>query len=369
MSIRRTPNGTWRVQYREGGKQRSRNFRTKAEAEIFDAEVKKKHIMGQPIVRLQDAPKLEDFAISWLAERQDLAAGSVELYADSLQNHVIPHLGDRRVHASELRPADIDKWHRERRASGVGPSALHLARGVLSQVLDTAVLPHELLESNPVKAVKPFPVKRAPANFLLSSDVERLRKFLLDRGEIQSATLIGVLAYAGIRPQDALALEWTHLGKKLSVVQKNVRGEILPGSKTGMSYRREIYLAEPLREDLLAWRRELRNPADGYIFVRPGTSTVWSDSDYMRWRSTIQRRARDGEVPLKKPYDLRHTCASLLASAGWNHLEIAQQLGHKPATSVSVYQHLIMREDEKRISIDDQIRKARDDASKRGNRA
>jgi hypothetical protein len=60
------------------------------------------------------------------------------------------------------------------------------------------------------------------------------------------------------------------------------------------------------------------------------------------------------------PYDLRHTCASLLAAAGWNHLEIARQLGHSAETSVRVYQHLLEIGDGERRSIDVWITEARE---------
>jgi len=63
------------------------------------------------------------------------------------------------------------------------------------------------------------------------------------------------------------------------------------------------------------------------------------------------------------PYDLRHTCASLLAAAGWNHLEISAQLGHSPETSVKVYQHLIQVELGERRSIDEWITEARAEAA------
>jgi hypothetical protein len=49
-----------------------------------------------------------------------------------------------------------------------------------------------------------------------------------------------------------------------------------------------------------------------------------------------------------------------LAAAGWNHLEIAHQLGHSPETSVKVYQHLINAGNGPRRSIDDWITDARD---------
>ncbi len=49
----------------------------------------------------------------------------------------------------------------------------------------------------PVQAVSPFAV-------------ERLRAALAQRGRTTDATLVSVLAYAGVRPEEALALELRH---------------------------------------------------------------------------------------------------------------------------------------------------------------
>lgn len=81
--------------------------------------------------------------------------------------------------------------------------------------------------------------------------------------------------------------------------------------------------------------------------------------DYANWRRSFQRAAREAGLNALSPYDLRHTCASLLAAAGWNHLEIAKQLGHSPETSVRVYQHLLEIGHGERRSIDAWITEAR----------
>lgn len=239
---------------------------------------------------------------------------------------------------------------------------------MLSQVLDAVVLPHELLDSNPIVPVKPPKVPPSEPRFITAIEVERIRRQLIEQGDIESATLVSVLAFVGIRPQDGLALEWGHIGTKLQVIQKNVDGNIQPGSKTGMDYRRQVILPDPVRADLEGWRVASGGSTQGLVFPRPTDRLPWKETDYRNWRSrAFSKAARATGLGNLNPYDLRHTCASLLAAAGWNHLEIAAQLGHSPETSVKVYQHLIQVELGERRSIDEWIAEARVEATQNSN--
>lgn len=360
MSIHQTPAGTHRVYYRQNGRQCSKTFSTKAEADLFDAETKRKKTEGRPIIRAKDAPTLEDFAVRWLVKRDDLSKKTMTGYAHALDKHVFPFLGHLRVHASDLRPAALSQWRDERLEAGTGKSILKEARMVLNQILDTAVLPAELLESNPLASVKaPRPVRQGH-RYLDAVGVEALRQSFLDEDDLLSATLTSVLAHVGIRPQDALALEWVHVGDELTVVQKNVDGEIIAGSKTGLGYRRKVSLSETVAADLGTWGDSRGDSKSKYVFPRPKDGEPWRQHDYSNWRKRkFMRGVELVGVEIERPYDLRHTCASLMASTGSTHVEIAQQLGHSPETSVRFYQHLLQVGNGPRPTMDQQIEQAR----------
>ena len=46
MSVQKRPNGTWQVRYRAGGRQLSRNFARKGDADRFDADRKRRGQLG-----------------------------------------------------------------------------------------------------------------------------------------------------------------------------------------------------------------------------------------------------------------------------------------------------------------------------------
>ena len=50
--------------------------------------------------------------------------------------------------------------------------------------------------------------------------IEVMRALLLERGRLRDAALVSVLAYAGLRPQEALALEWRHVRGRTLLVER-----------------------------------------------------------------------------------------------------------------------------------------------------
>jgi integrase len=147
--------------------------------------------------------------------------------------------------------------------------------------------------------------------------------------------LVSVLAYAGLRPyNEALALGWEHLTDgRMLIERKLVDGELKPGTKTDKA--RSIRLLESLAEDLERWREESGRPAAGLVFPR-FDGEPWAEYDYGNWR----RRIFD-PFTSARPYDLRHTFASLLIWEGRPITYVAQQLGHSPQTCLTTYAHVI----------------------------
>jgi integrase len=365
-SIHPTKHGTYEVKWRENGCQKSESEKTKREAVALKVAVERRLEGGGVVVRSKDAPKLEQFSAEWLAARRDLEDSTRANYQAWLEVHILPILGSFSI--ADLRPRLLQEWQDTRLAEGAGPAVLGKAQALLSQILNKAVLPYEYLDVNPVAALDPPTYEKRQHRWLTAADVEALRSWFIAQDDIGSATLISVLAYVGIRPQDALALSWPDVGQRLSVTKKNSNGAIKPGSKTGQGYKRTVYLPEPVAADLAEWRA-LHEGA--LIFNRNVDGGPWTKIDWDNWRSRFRRDKSRGhcfkkaaiEVGLGetlRPYDLRHTGASLYAATGWGAPEIAHQLGHSPTESQRTYQHVLLADGAApRRSIEDYIREAR----------
>ena len=97
--------------------------------------------------------------------------------------------------------------------------------------------------------------------------VEQIRAWLQEHGGPRDAVLVSVLAYAGLRPQEALALRWRNVRERTLLVEAAVAHGTLKGQKTGRPPR-TVKLLAPLRQDLAEWRLASGRP-DGEAFVFP----------------------------------------------------------------------------------------------------
>jgi integrase len=94
------------------------------------------------------------------------------------------------------------------------------------------------IASNPVSAVRKPPAGRSRAVTPLSPEtVEGMRDWLLRRGLVRDPTLLSVLAYAGLRPGEALALTWAHVRGRTILVEAR--------SRSARSLRRRRRAGEP----------------------------------------------------------------------------------------------------------------------------
>jgi integrase len=143
------------------------------------------------------------------------------------------------------------------------------------------------------------------------------------------ALMVSVLAYAGLRPQELLALQWNDIHERAILVRrKNVDGQLYPYSKTRQN--RRVKLLAPLATDLAEWKLA-SGRRDGLVVPRtdgqPGR-----DHDYRNWRRRVYKpHAAAVGLTSGVPYDLRGSFASLLAWEGQTMLEVARQAGHSVA--------------------------------------
>lgn len=350
----------WRVRWRdETGRERSKVLGTKRDADAFDAEVRRRKRTGE--LRTLDAGKqrLSDFAEEWwqLHAVPNLAPRTLEVYAGVWDRHVLPRLGA--MPLRDLTPETIVRFRAGLAADGIGnPTALK-ALAMLQGVLQRAV-EWQRIPANPARGVrKPPQARTVVLNPPAPRQVEQIRALLLARKRSRDATLVCVLAYAGLRPGEALALEWRHVGTRALLIE----GSISLGERkdTKTRQKRSVRIMKPLADDLAAWQASHRAvPPETPVFAS-ADGGFWTEHDYRNWRRRIyQPVAELAGVQGSRPYDLRHAFASLLLAEGRSVVDVAAQLGHSPAMTLSTYAHLVEELDSrKRKAAEDIIRAAR----------
>ena len=77
--------------------------------------------------------------------------------------------------------------------------------------------------------------------------------------------------------------------------------------------------------------------------ARPADSAAWFPLDWkVLVRRHFKRIVQRAGVPPIRPYDLRHTCATLLLGAGVNVKVVSERLGHASAAlTLDVYSHVL----------------------------
>jgi integrase len=146
----------------------------------------------------------------------------------------------------------IESFQAELRAAGVGEPTILKTLALLQGMLRRAVV-WQRISANPVAAIKkPSQRRRRTVQALPPQRVEPLRASLLAHGARRDATLVSVLAYAGLRPGEALALTWGDIGERTVLVARSLSLGEMKETKTGQV--RTVRLLAPLAADLAEWR-------------------------------------------------------------------------------------------------------------------
>lgn len=357
MSIKKrewtAPDGTkrWAYQVRwadENGDRRSKTFQPgeKGAAEAFERKIKSAKAGGTLHAMESGEMTLAEFVLgTWMpGHAENLAPKTRRNYASLWEVHLGDAFGHRRLRT--ITPKVVRDWQSKHLKDGYGPVATRKALGLLSSILALAV-EDEILASNPVAAVRKAPLpRREEIRPLSPSQIELLRDAMLhpdpiwvreaDDGyrkraahwlpapgtpatRLRDATLVSMLGYAGLRPDEALILPWSQ------VLENTIR---VWAPKTDRW--RSVRLMRPLASDLGEWREV--NLDDELVF--PGI-----DQDNWRarnWERACQKADIDARV-----YDLRHSFASLLIVEGLSIIEIARELGHGAQLTLETYGHVL----------------------------
>lgn len=381
----------WKTRWRESGRERARTFALKRDADAWDREVARRKQLGPLAVQQLTArggPTLGDWIEQrWAIEHATLLADSTrERYADVYSVHIAPWLDD--VPLGHFSAPLLYAWQAGRIKAGVSPGTIRKARTLLSSVLRHAAESGAII-ANPLSLVRaPRPAPRDAVQPLSPATVERLRSAMLKppprevaassaeqrnrrRYELpapgtpqtrqRDALIVSILAYAGLRPGELRALPLRGIRENTILVQRaaNPDGSSKP---TKNREHRTVRLLPSLAEDIREYKLAIGRPPEKTLILLDDDGKPWDKTAWQMWR--VDRwapacRAAGLEV-VPRPYDLRHSFASLLLAEGKQPIWVARQLGHSLAVLLSTYAHLIEDYAESdQIDVEAEIAKAR----------
>lgn len=360
MSIELARPGVWRVRWREGNRNRSKIVGRRRDAEAFDAEVRRRRRLGELALMDRGTESLADFVQEWYAKYAvpNLETKTIDLYEWLLNAQILPTLGA--LPLRELTPETITGWRAGLAKDGLGVEsqrkALKLLRGILQRALEW-----RRITDNPARLVR-LPVARDKREVrpLPPEKVEAIRSHLLREDRLDHAALVSLLAYAGLRPQEALALTWGHVRERTLLIEQRMAGGMIKRS-TKNRQNRTVRLLAPVVQELKELRLWQRRPSDEALVIPGPYGRPWRETTLGNWkrRSLAPAKAAAGTSDAT-PYTLRHSFASLLIWEGRAITYVAAQLGHSPAMTLRTYAHVFEEfEDVERMSAEEAIQRAR----------
>ena len=345
----RTGRVAYRVQIRlKGHPAQSETFRTRKDAERWAGSIESAILEGRhfPQTRsrrisfaslaqryrdniLADAPRSRkvntERHIAWWVDR----LGSLNLAA--LTPDCIAEARD----ALALQPFSRGTIHKDRNGREMVPptykrsgATVNRYLATLSHILATAVMQWRLIDKNPVGDVSKKKEARGRIRFLRDDERDALLAACA-RSVWQPLHALVLLAIStGARRGELIRLRWIDV----TIDEPSPRA-IIQHTKNGDPRRL------PLVGKALDAIRELSVSNAGnseFVFPSRLDSTRAYEAFDAHWYTAL---ASAGIVDFRF-HDLRHTCASYLASQGASLLEIADVLGHRTITMVKRYSHL-----------------------------
>lgn len=355
-SIRRPRDGRgWEARYRTPeGKERSRVFTTKRDAERFLARVAVDLQRGTWHDPQLGKVTFGEYVDEWLESTRHLRPGTRANVESRLRRHIVPTFGAFPI--ATIQPATVRGWVATMVDDGLSPSSVKATYGTFARIMKTAEVDGFIARSPCLGVSLPRETSHQEMHFLDPTQVQALAAVIDER----YAALVFMAAYTGLRWGELAGLRVDRvnfLRGTVNVVEAltEVNGNVEIGpTKTGAH--RTVSLPRFLVEMLASHVR--RCPSD--------TGLLFTSAEGRPLRRNFYRRhfkpaaAAAGLPDALRFHDLRHTCAAMLIAQGAHPKEIQERLGHSTIRlTFDRYGHLLPSLDERlRDGLDDLFRQA-----------
>lgn len=333
MSIQRRGN-SWRARYYgPDGRQRSKSFLRKADAERWLSRERSLMAQGDWTDPALGRITFGEYVDAWLDARTDLKPKTRHQYQFLLALHVLPTWST--VPLAKITFEGLSQWVARLTMNGLGPSGVRQAVFVTSAALDHASRSRRI-RANPARGLKlPRPPRRDHV-FLTHDQVHDLAS-----ASGSWRVLVLLLAYTGLRWGEATALRVCDIDlarRRIDVRRafSDVGGRIVLGTPKSHQAR-TVPIPRFLARELSALMNGKK--PDDLVFTTPGGHVLRLPN----WRrdAFLSARSRANISTRFRVHDLRHTAASLMIQAGYPPKMLQEIMGHASiTTTLDLYGHL-----------------------------
>lgn len=329
----------------DDGRQRTKTFATRDEAEDYLRDVRRRKRDGryQPPSRLT----VKDAVEQWLARGvHDWSTNTQGAYRLRAENYVYPTLGD--LKAEALTRPRVQHWVDGLAAKGYAPATVDAAATLLKSALKE-LCALGALASNPAQGVRLPAIKPTPKPTWTPEETQRVADHLAD--DPFWLAVVRVALMTGMRPGELCALQWSDVDAAAGAVRvrrtltRDARGHEVLGTTTKGKRERAVALPPLAAAALASWRTAQK--------ARRLAARDWRDLGFIfdrgngDWLPTASLRAGLAEIEracgvrLLPPHGLRHTNATQGLENGEHPAIVKERLGHRSiATTIDTYSHV-----------------------------
>lgn len=275
-------------------------------------------------VNIDGVPSFSEFSDLWFAERKiDWKRSTQGKVNDILVKHLIPRFRGRRVH--EISKADILSYRGALAGMNNNGKQLSAARingilNILRQILTEAADRYEFVTG--FRSIKPLRVPKTKIEPFSLVEVGKI----LEAASAQYQPYLTIAFFTGMRTSELLGLTWSCIDldrAQLTITQAWVEDE-LDSTKTAES-ERTIDLLSPVIAALTQQRKNTQEIESEYVFAAANGLPFNRHNFANRiWHPLLAKL----EIKRRRPYQTRHTAATLWLASGENPEWIARQMGH-----------------------------------------
>ena len=283
-----------------------------------------RHINAVQLASSSSIPSFRDFAGAWFSENEPRWKYSYKItLRTSVDKHILPVFGE--LQLDEITKsavlafrANLARIPRKDGSSGLSPSRINHVMVPLRSIMNEAAERYEF--SSPFKNIKPLKIGRTDVDPFTLEEVRQL----IEHVRPDYKNYLTVRFFTGMRTGEVHGLKWKHVDfehRQILVRESFVAGQQTTTKTDGST--REIQMSQPVF-DALKQQSEVTCEFD-YVFTnKVGNPLSVHNVTKRVWYPLLECVG----LPLRRPYQTRHTAATLWLAAGENPERIARQMGH-----------------------------------------
>tara|TARA_R110002051_G_scaffold60546_7_gene110846 strand:- start:29090 stop:30328 length:1239 start_codon:yes stop_codon:yes gene_type:complete len=332
----------WRVRYRDiSNKSASKGgFTTEKAAKKFAADLTLAKATGTELDRGSQKQLAGVYIEQHINRTVGLSLTTIANRKSVGKNHVLPVWG--RVPLERITRKGVRDWVETMHQAGHGAGIIQKSHGILLASFALA-MDDRAIGMNPASGVKVPRAIESANTYLTHAEVIELA----DAVDPRSRTLVGLLAYTGLRfgELSALRVGKVNLETRRLTIDRSLTtvDGVLVESQPKFKKNREVFFPEIIRsalEEQMEGKRKtdfvFSAPRGGPVRLddwRPRTfNKALKDINAAREAAAVAKGRLFDDFPDITPHDLRHTAASIAVSSGANVKVLQKMLGHASAS-------------------------------------